>query len=37
MRYLKAVLTLVMVTAIVAAAAGLAAWAVSRALVGLMS
>jgi hypothetical protein len=37
MRYLKAVLTLVMVTAVVAAGAGLAAWAVSRVLVGAMS
>ena len=37
MRYLKAVLTLLVVTAIVAAGAGLAAYAVSRVLVGAMS
>ena len=36
MRYLKAVLTLVLVTAVVAAGAGLAAYAASRVLVGLM-
>jgi hypothetical protein len=37
MRYVKAVLTLVLVTAVVAAGAGVAAWAVSRVLVGAMS
>lgn len=37
MRYAKAVLTLVLVTGIVAAGAGLVAYAASRVLVGLMS
>ncbi len=37
MRYVKAVLTLVVVTAIVAAGAGVAAYLFSRALVSLMS
>ncbi|GAB3199341.1 hypothetical protein GCM10027062_15680 [Nocardioides hungaricus] len=37
MRCLKAVLTLVLVTAVVAAGAGVAAYAASRVLVGLMS
>ncbi len=37
MRYVKAVLTLVLVTAVVAAGAALATYAASRVLVGLMS
>ena len=37
MKYAKAILTLVVVTAIVGAAAGLAAYAVGRAVVALMS
>lgn len=37
MRFVKAIVTLVLVTAVVAAGAGLAAYAASRVLVGLMS
>lgn len=37
MRYLKALVTLVVVTAIVAVGAGVAAYAASRVLVSLMS
>ena len=36
MNYLRAVLTLLMVTAVVATAAGLAAWAAGQVLVAMM-